>query len=87
MSQSKTTNQKPHILQNHTVKNNKADGKFRVGAEGSSPIQIFNQTNKNNKKLSITSTYKKMFSTSCYRINVGLVPERRMGSRGRMERV
>ena len=67
MSQSKTNNQKPHILQNHTPKNYKADGKFRVGTEGSSPIQLCNQNNKNNKKLRISSTYKKMFSTSCYK--------------------
>ena len=79
MSQSKTNNQKPHILQNHTLKNNKADGKFRVGAEGSSPIQLCNQTNKNNKKLRITSTYKKMFSTSRYRINVGLCTRKKDG--------
>ena len=82
MSQSETNNQKPHILQNQTLKYNRAHKKFRVGAEGSNPIQLCNQnTNKNNKKLRITSTDKKMSSISYYRINVGILPKRRGGAR------
>lgn len=51
MSQSKAENKKPHILQNHTLKNNRAYEKYRIGGEGSNPIQICNQNiNKNNKK-------------------------------------
>lgn len=50
MSQSKTNNQQPYILQNHTLKNNRAYGKYKVRAEGSKPIQFCNQnTDKSSK--------------------------------------
>lgn len=50
MFQSKTNNQKPHILLNHTLENNRAYGKYRVGVESSNPTQVCKQnTNKKNK--------------------------------------
>lgn len=82
MSQSKTTNQKPCILQNHILNNNRAYGKHRVGAEGSNPIQVVTRTvMKTIRTLEITTTDKKMFSISYYRINMGLLPKSGVAAR------
>lgn len=62
MSQSKTENQKPHILQNHTLKNNRAYEKYIIGGEGSNPIQICTKIlTKTIRTMKIISTNKNVF--------------------------